>query len=64
LREQVWGVAEWVRAEAAGRIPERENECIISTDLAEVSDLSVGLILALTPHLTHENRTRMPYTVR
>lgn len=43
---------EGVRDIAEGRMPEKQNECIISSDLAELNNLSVGDSISVTSELT------------
>lgn len=45
---------EGLREIAEGRMPENQKECIISTDLAELNNLSVGDKISVTSELTDE----------
>lgn len=46
---------EGLRDIAEGRMPENQNECIVSSDLAELNNLAVGDKLALTSQLESED---------
>jgi putative ABC transport system permease protein len=54
---------EGVRDIGTGRMPEKQNECIISTDLAELNNLSAGDKLSVTSELTDNemNATEITY---
>ncbi|WP_026477115.1 ABC transporter permease [Alkaliphilus transvaalensis] len=45
-----------LREIAEGRMPEKENEIIVSTDLAELNNLSIGDLVFFSSELTDENR--------
>jgi putative ABC transport system permease protein len=54
---------EGVREIAEGRMPEKENECVISTDLAELNQLEVGDSITIESELsdTDRNKTEISY---
>jgi putative ABC transport system permease protein len=56
---------EGAREIAEGRAPEHENECIVSTELAELNGLSIGETISLSAQLMDENggRSEVHYTL-